>query len=113
MSTPDRTKRTGTLPIPLGSGYGDYLGTDSYAFEVTGNELSPKICAGDTIIVDPSKAVKAGGFVVVWSADAEGTPTLHYLAGTAKVQIRPNPALPCMPLWRSAGNCRTRASGCP
>ena len=81
MSPPDRTKRTGTLPIPLGSGYGDYLGTDSYAFEVIGNELSPKICAGDTIIVDPSKAVKAGSFVVVWPADAEGTPTLHYAAG--------------------------------
>jgi len=79
-----RTRRMDTLRIPPGSGYGDYLGPDSYAFEVIGNELSRKICAGDTIIVDPAKTPKPGGFIVTWPADTQGAPALHHLASPGK-----------------------------
>jgi hypothetical protein len=58
----------GKVKLPAHPRHGE-LSPDAYAVTVSGSELAPRICDGDTLAVDPAVAPYPGCHVV-WPADA-------------------------------------------
>src|SRR5689334_4068627 len=75
--TPAGANRTGTLRLPTGI---IDRSTKIYGLLVVCNDLAPRFCQGDTVVADPAVPPKPGDHVVMWPADATGSPTLHQLA---------------------------------
>jgi hypothetical protein len=80
----------GKVKLPAHPRHGE-LSPDAYAVTVSGNELAPRICDGDTLAVDPAVAPYPGCHVVVWPAAAQGEPLVRRLAEEGEPADKPDP----------------------
>jgi SOS-response transcriptional repressor LexA len=89
MTAPSvRARRSGVLKMPNAA---PGPSADTYGMIVTGNDLAPRICDGDTLIVDPTRRPISGCHVVVWPPGEQGDPLVRKLTEPVEAEEKVGP----------------------
>ncbi|WP_412758163.1 LexA family protein [Legionella bozemanae] len=95
----DETEHHSVSFIPLSPEISQKLGENAFALRVQDDSMSPELKVGDVLIIDPDKAIRPGGLVVVSLQNANETTVRRYKQLSADNSIQEYELIPTNENW--------------